>query len=374
MDELEKLRREIDAVDAEIVRAFEERIRIAEQVAECKIEKGLPVLDRKREAELLKKREEMLTDKALSSDIDRVYELLMSLSRAHQRRLVREKTESGRKHVMAGKAGYSGLPGAYADMARDLYFNGQAEAVSYQGFDEVFSAVEAGEIAFGVVPIENSYAGSVLQVYDLMDQYNDVCIVGEQLVHIDHALLGVPGAKVSDIREVYSHDQGLMQCAGFLDGYPEWKRIPYYNTAASAEYVAKAGDVSKAAIASEYAGWIYGLKVLKSAVNTSGENTTRFIVIGTDKKTAEEGADKASLSFVLEHKPGALAHVLNVFAKRELNMVKIESRPLKHRNFEYRFYVDFVGPEMGLQIEKVIPEITPYCTQLKLLGIYRNGC
>ena len=105
MDELEKLRREIDAVDAEIVRAFEERIRIAEQVAECKIEKGLPVLDRKREAELLKKREEMLTDKALSSDIDRVYELLMSLSRAHQRRLVREKTESGRKHVMAGKAG-----------------------------------------------------------------------------------------------------------------------------------------------------------------------------------------------------------------------------------------------------------------------------
>lgn len=370
--ELEELRKEIDAVDGEIVRAFEKRIQIAENVARCKIEKGLPVLDRKREAELLKKREEMLSNKELASDIDRLYELLMSLSRAHQRRLVREHTEPGRKCAGPGKVGYSGIRGAYADMAQDLYFGGKAEALSYEGFEEVFSAVEAGEAAFGVLPIENSYAGSVLQVYDLLEQY-DVSIVGEQLVHIDHALLGVQGAELSDIGEVYSHDQGLMQCADFLDGYPDWKRIPYYNTAASAEYVAKTGDVSKAAIASVYAGKIYGLKTLKSAINASGENTTRFIVIGPEKERRGD-SDKASLSFVLEHKPGALAHILNVFAERKLNMVKIESRPLKHRNFEYRFYVDFVGPKIGMQIEKAILEIEPYCTQLKLLGIYENGC
>ncbi|MBC5647018.1 bifunctional chorismate mutase/prephenate dehydratase [Christensenella tenuis] len=373
MADLEALRREIDAVDEEIVRAFETRIQIAEEVARCKIEKGLPVLDRKREAELLKKREEMLSNQELSSDIDRVFELLMSLSRAHQRRLVREERRPTQKGIgEVCKVGYSGIRGAYADMAQDQYFHSQAQAVSYGGFEEVFAAVEAGEVAFGVVPIENSYAGSVLQVYDLLDQY-EVFIAGEQLIHIDHALLGVPGATLSDIREVYSHDQGLLQCSDFLDNYPQWRRVPYYNTAASAEYVAGAGDPSKAAIASEYAGNIYGLELLKGTVNTSGENSTRFIVIGPIKNT-DENADKASLSFVLEHKPGALAHILNVFSRRELNMVKLESRPLQHRNFEYRFYVDFVGFRIGAHIEKAILEIEPYCTQMKLLGIYRNGC
>lgn len=372
MADLEALRREIDTVDEEIVRAFEKRIQIAEEVARCKMEKGLPVLDRKREAQLLKKREEILSNQELTSDIDRVFELLMSLSRAHQRRLIREEKRLPQGIGKACKVGYSGIRGAYADMAQDQYFHSQAQAVGYGGFEEVFAAVEAGEVALGVVPIENSYAGSVLQVYDLLDQY-EVFIVGEQLVHIDHTLLGIPGATLSGIREVYSHDQGLLQCSDFLDNYPQWRKIPYYNTAASAAYIADAGDPSKAAIASEYAGNIYGLETLKSTVNNSGENTTRFIVIGPAKRD-DENADKASLSFVLEHKPGALAHILNVFSRRKLNMVKIESRPLEHRNFEYRFYVDFIGHRIGAHIEKAILEIEPYCTQMKLLGIYGNGC
>lgn len=372
MAELDELRREIDAVDADIVRAFEKRISIARQVAEYKIEKGLPVLDRQREAAVLKKREEMLQDAALRSDIGRVFELLMSISRAHQRKLVRESKRIAKDGVRGGKIGYSGVRGAYADIAQNEYFGGQAEAICFGGFEEVFAAVEAGEVEYGVVPIENSYAGSVEQVYDLLHQY-DVYIVGEQLIHIEHALLGLPGTQISQIREVYSHEQALVQSAEFLNAHPEWERIPYYNTAASAEYVSKMMDSSKAAIASEYTAGIYGLEVLQDSINTSDENTTRFIVIGAERRESRE-ADKASVSFVLEHRPGALAHILDAFAEMELNMAKIESRPLKHRNFEYRFYVDFVGKGIGNVLDGAMEKVEKYCAERKLLGVYENGC
>lgn len=371
MAELDDLRRQIDEVDEEIVRAFEKRIKIAEEVARCKIEKGLPVLDRIREAALLKSREQMLSDRQLKRDIDRVYELLMSISRAHQQKLMKaEKKPAGA--AQAVKVAYAGVQGAYADMARYEYFGESSKgALSFDTFEGVFDAVQTGDAQYGIVPIENSYAGSVEEVYDLLNQY-DVYIVGEQLIHIEHELLGIPGADIGQIEEVYSHDQGLLQCAGFLDGYPQWKQIPYYNTAISAKFVAESGDVRKAAIASEYAAEVYGLEILRRAINSSGENTTRFIVI-SDEYAKNNKANKASLSFVLEHKPGALAHVLDVFAKQSLNMVKIESRPLRHRNFEYRFYVDFAGEGLADLIEPAVQEIKAYCSQMKLLGIYENG-
>lgn len=372
MADLEKLRKEIDTVDAEIVRAFERRIALARQVAEYKMSKGLSVLDRQRETEVLKKREEMLEDATLIGDIDRIFELLMSISRTHQRKLIRENRHAFPGIVPTGKIGYSGVRGAYADMAQNEYFDGRADALSYKGFEEVFAAVEAGEVEYGVVPIENSYAGSVEQVYDLLHQY-DVHIVGEQLLHIEHALLGLPGTELSQIKEVYSHEQALVQSTEFLRAYPAWEQIPYYNTAASAEYVAQSKDSSKAAIASVYTADIYGLEVLKAAISSSDENTTRFIVVSA-KSGDSKAADKASISFVLEHKPGALAHILDVFADIGLNMAKIESRPLKHRNFEYRFYVDFVGSGIGNVLSGAMEQISQYCEQLRLLGIYENRC
>lgn len=372
MADLETLRREIDEVDAKIVRAFEKRISIARQVAEYKISKGLPVFDRRREAAVLKKREEMLADPELRGDIDRVFELLMSISRAHQRKLVRENNHEASHVRTAGKIGYSGVRGAYADMAQNEYFGGQAEALRFTGFEEVFAAVEAGEVEYGVVPIENSYAGSVEQVYDLLHQY-DVYIAGEQLIHIEHALLGLPGTKLSEIKEIYSHEQALVQSAEFLRTHPEWERVPYYNTAASAEYVAQAGDRSKAAVASAYTADIYGLEILQAEINASDENTTRFIVISA-ARGSDRSANKASVSFVLEHKPGALAHILDAFADMKLNMAKIESRPLKYRNFEYRFYIDFVGEDIGTMMDGAMGKIGQYCTQFKLLGVYENGC
>ncbi len=371
MTELEKLRKQIDAVDQRIIDAFIERLGIAQGVAEYKTRQGLPVLDRSRERDVLKKRREMAHGASLDTDIDRLFELLMKISREHQARQMQKQKPARSKVDCKGIVGYQGVRGAYSDLAQHRYFADGVRSRSFPSFEGVFQAVTNGEIEYGVLPIENSYAGSVQQVYDLLNQY-DVKIVGEQMIHIENALLGVPGAAIDGIREVYSHDQPFLQCAEYLKRHPDWRQIPYYNTAASAKYVAECGDKAKAAIASKYAGQIYGLEVLEPSISTSGENATRFIVIGA-QLLKDAAANKASIGFVLEHKPGALARVLNAFAHLHLNMVKIESRPLRDKNFEYRFYVDFAGAGIAQQIDHALEEIKPYCAQLRLLGVYKNG-
>ena len=371
MTELEKLREQIDVVDREIIKAFKKRLQIAKDVAEYKISNDLPVLDVSREMAVLQKRREMAGDRSLSRDIDRLFELLMKISREHQAVLVEQSRPEKTTAVCRGKVGYQGVRGAYSDLAQNEYFGAQADTKSFDTFEGVFRAVLNGEVEYGVVPIENSYAGSVEQVYDLLNQY-DVKIVGEQFIHIENALLGIEGGRIEDIREVYSHDQPFLQCAEYLKRHAHWKQIPYYNTAISAKYVAECKDKRKAAIASEYAGRIYGLQVLEPSISTSGENTTRFIVLGACLLENTD-ANKASISFVLDHKPGALARVLNVFAHLNLNMVKIESRPLRDKNFEYRFYVDFAGKGISDTIASALDEIRQYCIQLRLLGVYKNG-
>ncbi len=371
MSELAKLREQIDNVDQKIIDAFIERLRIAQGVADYKIAHDLPVLDRSREQDVLQKRREMANDASLDADIDRLFELLMKISREHQTKQIKETKPVSRRTKAAGVVGYQGVRGAYSDLAQHRYFGDVVKSKSFPFFEDVFLAVVNGEVEYGVLPIENSYAGSVGQVYDLLDQYN-VQIVGEQMIRIENALLGVPGGTVGDIKEVYSHDQPFLQCAEYLKKYPLWKQIPYYNTAVSAKFVADCGDQSKAAIASEYAGQIYGLEVLEPSISTSGENTTRFIVVAA-KPQKDERANKASIGFVLEHQPGALARVLNAFARLHLNMIKIESRPLRDKNFEYRFYVDFEGANILEQMDSAFKKIQTYCAQLRLLGVYRNG-
>ncbi|MEA4853518.1 MAG: prephenate dehydratase domain-containing protein [Christensenella sp.] len=373
MDELKFLREQIDGIDREMIAAFKKRLQIAEQIAEYKLEKGMPVLDRDREKDVLAARRKMADDPSLDHDIDRLYELLMSISRAHQSRIVHREEKKTTRNVFQDGAtvGYSGVAGAYADSAQNSYFGGKAASFAYPGFEEVFRAVADGEVEYGVLPIENSYAGSVLQVYDLLNRY-DVKIVGEVFLPVDHSLLGIKGASVKQIKEVYSHDQPFLQCTDYLKKYPLWRHIPYYNTAVSAKYVAECADPSKAAIASKYAAEIYGLEVLVPSISASAENTTRFIVVSR-LDNMEQEADKASISFVLEHKPGSLARILDSFSELGLNMVKIESRPLLERNFEYRFFVDFLGENIPREMEEALKKIKPYCVELSLLGIYKNG-
>ncbi len=364
MDELVRLRGEIDAIDKKIVECFEKRTACVLGVAEYKIANGMPVLDSSREAALLESRAAMLADKTLAPDVEQLFTLLMKLSRARQQILL----DGARLAQNEGIAAFQGEAGANSHLALMRYFGRDKKTCSYKSFEEVFCAVARGEAEFGVLPIENSSTGGITEIYDLFRKY-PVSIVGESLLKIEHVLLGLPGARLEFVTDVYSHEQALMQCADYL------KKLgvnthPYYNTAVSARFVAGELDAGKAAIASEYAGELYGLCVLAKNISNSGENTTRFIVISAG--SGEASANKASVSFVLEHKSGALAHALDLFADCGLNMVKIESRPLPGHNFEYIFYVDFAGEDVARKIENTLARVDGVFTDFKLLGCYRS--
>lgn len=366
MDELLRLRGEIDATDKKIVECFEKRMACVLGVAEYKIAKGMSVLDSSREAQLLASRVEMLEDSALAPELERLFKLLMKLSRERQQRLIDSSCATA---AASGTAAFQGEAGANSHIALMRYFGREMNSRSYKSFEDVFRAVAQGEAQFGVLPIENSSTGGITEIYDLFRKY-PVSIVGEHLLKIQHVLLGLPGAKTEFITDVYSHEQALMQCAEYLERLGA--RIhPYYNTAVSARFVAGELDAAKAAIASEYAGELYGLCVLERNISNSGNNTTRFIVIGGEGQAVPE-ADKASVRFVLEHKSGALAHALDLFADCGLNMVKIESRPLPERNFEYIFYVDFEGGDVKRKIENTLCRADGIFTDFKLLGCYMS--
>jgi len=367
MNELEKLRGQIDEIDAGIVNLLERRLKVAEQVAQFKLERGLPVLDSGREAQVIAAREAMMKEPARKKDVRRLFETLMSISRARQQEIISAHMPA-RQKTSAERAAYQGAPGAYSQQALRAYFDDNTQEAAYQTFEDVFRAVAQGEVEYGVVPIENSYAGSVLQTYDLLSEY-DLHIVGEYRLPVDHALLAARGAKAEDITDVYSHEQALAQCAGYLARHPEWELHSYHNTASAARLVAECGDLSKAAVASIFAGERYGLTVLEQGISGSGENTTRFAILGREPYAGAD-ADKASVCFSLAHKPGSLARVLNVFAETGLNMVKIESRPVRHRTFEYLFYVDFEGEHMRDALEKADGTVGLFVSGLRVLGVY----
>ncbi len=363
MDELTRLRGEIDEIDKGIVACFEKRMACVLGVAEYKIKNGLPVLDSSREAALLESRKAMLSNGELAPEAEQLFKLLMKLSRARQQELLNDA-----RKARNGIAAFQGDAGANSHLALMRYFGEGIKTQSYGSFEDVFCAVAQGEAEFGVLPIENSSTGGITEIYDLFRKY-DVSIAGEQLLKIEHALLGLKGAKLEYITDVYSHEQALMQCADYLKDLGVITH-PYYNTAVSARFVAGELDASKAAIASEYAGELYGLSVLAKNISNSGENTTRFIVINADGESVEN-ADKASVCFVLQHRSGALAHALDLFADCGLNMVKIESRPLPQHNFEYIFYVDFQGSEVRQKIEDTLLRVDGIFTDFKLLGCYK---
>jgi chorismate mutase/prephenate dehydratase len=367
MDELKKLRREIDAIDKRIVALFERRLAAAEGVAKYKTAHALPVLDAGREREVLDKRVQVLRDGRNAPELRRLFELLMSASRARQREILQKTGKKADAGSPEGVVAFQGEPGANSEAALRRFFGADAKARPYPLFEDVFAAVRRGEAACGVLPIENSSTGSIAKVYDLLQEHG-VSIVGEQRLKIGHVLLGTRDAAPEGVTDVYSHEQALLQCAGFLKGLGA-RSHPCFNTAAGAKYVAETGDPHKAAIASGYAGALYGLKVLAENVSDSTENTTRFIVISGKGYTSAD-ANKASVRFVLEHRRGSLARVLDVFAEHNLNMVKIESRPLAGRLFEYVFCVDFEGEGIRGDMERIAAQCAGLFREYRLLGCY----
>ena len=229
-------------------------------------------------------------------------------------------------------------------------------------------AVENGEVDYAVLPIENSSAGAVIDNYDLMLKYQNH-IVGELFIPVSHALLGLPEAELSDIRTVYSHPQALMQCSEYLNGRRDWKQVEVGNTAVAAKKILDDQDRTKAAVASEVAGQLYGLKVLAASINHNKDNTTRFIIMSREPVYCRD-AGKISICFELPHKSGSLYNILGNFIYNDVNMMMIESRPISGRNWEYRFFVDIEGNLSDAGVINALKGIEAEASSLRILGNY----
>ncbi len=269
------------------------------------------------------------------------------------------------------RVGFQGERGAYSEKAVHGYYQEPVDVVAFPSFRDIFDALLEGKIDYGVIPIENSLAGSIHQNYDLLLQYPDVKIVGEKTIRIVHSLIGLPEAKISDIRRVYSHPQGLAQCEKFLSKHPEWEQIPFYDTAGSVSFIAREGKKENAAIASSQAAKVYKMKVLKEGIETNSQNYTRFVVITLSERADVKSPNKASFVFSTLDKPGALYLTLKILAERELNMKKLESRPFPEKPWEYMFYIDIDIPEDISIFNEAVEEIKQTTGYFRILGVYR---
>ncbi len=276
-----------------------------------------------------------------------------------------------REAAPAARVAFQGEKGAFSQKAIHQYFPEGTESVACPQFRDVFEAVLEGRCAFGVVPVENSLTGSIHQNYDLLLQYPDIRVVGEKTIRIIHHLIGLPGAKLEEIRRVYSHPQGLSQCAAFLEKHPDWERIPYNDTAGAVIFVAREGRRENAAIAGEQAAQAYRMQILKSGIETHSRNYTRFLVIAREERALPDRPNKASLVFATPDKPGALYLALQVLAERRINMKKLESRPILGRPWQYMFYLDVDVPAEAGVFQQAMEALKGETQDLRVLGLYR---
>lgn len=369
------LRDQLDVIDAQIVELYEKRMKICGQVAEYKIETGKKVFDRQREQEKLAKVKSLTHNEFNSHGVEELFEQIMSMSRKLQYQMLAEQGSQGKlpfigvDELESGKARvvFQGADGAYSQAAMMKYFGEQVNSFHVESFRDAMSAIDEGSADFAVLPIENSTAGIVSDIYDLLVEFENY-IVGEQVIPIEHCLLGVPGAKLTDIKTVYSHPQSLMQSARYLADH-EWQQISMQNNAFAARKVAEERDKTQAAIAGEHAGRIYGLEVLKKGVNDENNNSTRFIIV-TNQKIFRKDAHKISICLELPHESGSLYRILSHFIYNNLNMCKIESRPMPDRTWEYRFFIDFEGNLSDSAVKNALRGIREEARNMKILGNY----
>ena len=274
------------------------------------------------------------------------------------------------KNEKQGKIGFFGVPGSFCEEAMIKYFGHIENANSYDEFEDIFLAVKNDEIKYGVLPIENSSTGAISQVYDFLYKYG-FYIVGEECIKINQHLIGIRGTSLENIKEVYSHPQGFQQSTEFLRNYSAWKLIPFHSTAESVKLVSDFNDKSKAAIASKRAASIYDLEVIKENINNQSENSTRFIVISKNLET-DSTSNKISVVFSLEHKAGTLYKLLRHFAENNINMMKIESRPMEKGAWKYFLYIDFEGNLESEKVATALKLIEQSSAYFKLIGGYRK--
>ena len=374
--DLSKLREELDRIDGQIVKLYEERMEYCSQVADYKIETGRNVLDKAREEEKLRKVRSLVHNECNAHGVQELFEQIMSMSRKLQYSKLTAHGAGGRLPFIGvdaletdkARVVFQGAEGAYSQMAMMQYFGESVNAFHVDTFREAMCSIEEGRAVFAVLPIENSTAGIVSEIYDLLVEFENY-IVGEQIIRIEHCLLGVPGAKQEQIRTVYSHPQSLMQSARYLNAHENWRQISMQNNAFAARRVIEDGDMSQAAIASEQAAKIYGLDILERGVNQADNNSTRFIIV-TNQKIFLKNASKVSLCLEVSHESGSLYRILSHFIYNNLNMCKIESRPIEERNWEYRFFIDFEGNLADGAVKNALRGLREEARSMKILGNY----
>ena len=375
--DMDELRKQIDHIDDQLVKLFVQRMDVAEKIGAYKKANNLPVFDPGRErAKLLDVATKAGPDMAQYTRV--LYAMLFELSRSHQSRSTAQLTQlntditdsieaTPKLFPQAPMVACQGIEGAYSQIACEKIFKSPS-IMFFKNFEGVFHAIEQGLCNYGILPIENSTAGSVKKVYDLMIHHN-FSIVRSFRLKIDHNLLAKHGTKMEAIREIYSHEQAINQCTEFLKKFPDAKIIPVENTAVAAKMVADSHRADVAALSSRNCEALYGLACLAPSVQDKGNNRTRFICISKNLEIYP-GADKTSIMMVLPHRPGALYKVLARMYVLGINVIKLESRPIPDRDFEFMFYFDLETSVYSEEFVRLICELEGLCEEFKYLGSY----
>ncbi|MCR5201551.1 MAG: prephenate dehydratase [Lachnospiraceae bacterium] len=365
-------REKIDKIDKEIERLFEERMDIANDVAAYKRSTGKKVYDPERENEKIKTLVANASSEFNKTAVEDLFRQIMSISRKYQYQKLGSavvdipfKMVDSLDYDRDTKVVFFGDRGAYSEQAMLEFFNEGVDSYNRTTFAEVIDDVINYRAKYGVVPIENTSTGGITDIYDLLVN-TDVNIVAEHVVKVEHALLALPGTKKENIKKVYSHPQAISQCKDYLSENTNMEPEKYLSTAGAAKKVKDDGDLTQAAIGSERAAEVYGLEVLERKINTQSTNSTRFIIISNQKVFLKD-ANKISLSFEIKHEAGSLYNILANFYYNNLNMTKIESRPIEGKNWEYRFIVDVEGNLNDAGVSNAIESLKE-SSEMKILG------
>jgi chorismate mutase/prephenate dehydratase len=349
---IDDLRKKIDAIDARIVELIAERQAISKEIGKGKKKTSRLIEDRERELRVLKNVRALARDRKISpADIENIYRQIISAS----------------KKIQGVAVAYQGEPGAYSEEAAIRFFGKSTKGMPYENLDRVFEAVETGDAPFAMVPVENSLEGSITRAYDLLLD-SPLMVCGETELRISHCLIALDGAGLDTIKFVYSHPQALGQSRNFLKKLNA-EIVPASDTAGSVRMIKEQGRLDCAAVASEGAAELYGLKIIAREIEDNPHNFTRFFVLSKED-SPPTGNDKTSIVFSLKHKPGALYDCLGEFAERNVNLTKLESRPTRHQPWEYNFYMDFAGHREEKGVAEALKALEEHAVFVKILGSY----
>ena len=378
-NELEQLRGQIDQIDDKIIALFKERMQVSDKIALVKKEHDMPTLAPGRERAVLARVAEEAGEE-FADYTESLFRTIMAASRSYQNIRSGKKSQvyEGVKEALENTpklfpqramVACQGIEGAYSQIACDSIFKSPS-IMYFKSFDNVFKAVESGMCQYGILPIENSTAGSVNTIYDLMLRHN-FSIVRSARLKVSHNLLAKYGTKLSDVKEIFSHEQAINQCAAFLAGMKGVKVTVVENTAVAAKMVAESGDPGVAALSSRFCAEHYGLQTLQANVQDQDNNYTRFICI-SKKPEIYPGADRTSFMMIISHKPGSLYNVLSKFYALGINLRKLESRPLPDREFEFMFYFDIESSVYAPEMEKLFLDLESESEEFRYLGTYNE--